>query len=414
MSSSSEVTTNLDIEKIRKEFPILSRQVNGQPLVYLDNAATTQKPICVLQAEAEYYRLNNANIHRGVHALSEAATANYEAVREKIRKHINAVRTEEIIFVRGATEGINLIAQSLGGTILTPGDEVLITEMEHHSNIVPWQIICQRTGAILRYIPIDDVGDLCMEKLDSLLTEKTKIVALTHVSNALGTVNPIEEIIRKAHAVDAKVVVDGAQFVPHMRVDVRALDCDFYVFSGHKLFAPTGIGVMYGKYDILDAMPPYHGGGDMIKRVSLAKTEYNDLPYKFEAGTPHIAGTIGLGFAIDYLNSIGLDNICEYEAKLLVYVEHKAESVEGLKQIGQAKRRVGVFSFILDKVHPHDIGTILNDAGIAIRAGHHCAMPIMERFGIPATARASFALYNTYAEVDYFFEALGRCQEIFS
>ncbi len=411
-----KLTTNIDsidVNVIRADFPVLDQKVNGKPLVYLDNAATTQKPRQVIDTINEYYRRYNSNIHRGVHSLSEKATAAYEAARETIRDFINAPATQEIIFVRGATEGINLVAQSYGMTNLKTGDEIIISEMEHHSNIVPWQLLCERTGAVLRVIPINDDGELKLEAYQSLLGPKTKLVSIVHISNALGTINPVKQIVDLAHEHDALVLVDGAQATAHTGIDVQALDCDFYVFSGHKMFGPTGIGVLYGKTDLLNAMPPYQSGGDMIKMVTLEKTLFNELPYKFEAGTPHIAGVIGMGAAINYIKSIGLDNIAAYEHDLLDYASAAVSDIKGLKLVGTAKKKTSILSFTLGNIHAHDIGTILDHEGVAVRAGHHCAMPVMERFGIPATARASFALYNTREEVDTLVKALKKCKEIF-
>ncbi len=405
---------SLDVERIRQDFPILHQEINGKPLVYLDNAATSQKPKQVIEALDNYYQQDNANIHRGVHTLSERATADYEQARGKVRDFINASSEKEIIFVRGATEGINLIAQSYGRTNLKPGDEIIISTMEHHSNIVPWQLLCEQTGAVLKIIPINDDGELIMEEFDKLLGPKTKIVSVVHISNALGTINPVQHIIDRAHEHNAVAIIDGAQAAPHADVDVQALDCDFYVFSGHKLFGPTGIGVLYGKTHLLEAMPPWQGGGDMIKMVSLEKTMYADLPYKFEAGTPHIAGVIGLGAAIDYVNTIGLDVIAAYEHDLLEYATAKASGVEGLRLIGTAKKKVSILSFIMEGVHPHDIGTILDHEGVAIRTCHHCAMPVMTHFNVPATARASFAFYNTFEEVDRLIEAMEKAREVFA
>ena len=401
-----------DIEAIRSDFPVLDQSVNGRPLAYLDNAATAQKPAVVIDALNTYYREYNANIHRGLHALSEKATAAFENARDTVRNFINAASTREIIFVRGATEGINLIAQSYGRNILRADDEILITEMEHHSNIVPWQILCQQTGAKLRVIPINERGELDLSTLENLFSPKTRIVSVVHISNALGTINPIDEIITRAHARNAVVIIDGAQAVPHTPVDVQAMDCDFYVFSGHKLFGPTGTGVLYGKERILEEMPPYQGGGDMIKMVTLEKTEYNNLPYKFEAGTPHIAGVIGLGKAIEYVTNIGLEQIGEYEAGLLAYATRAISDVSDLKIIGTAARKTSILSFTLANIHPHDAGTILDHEGIAVRAGHHCAMPVMQHFGIPATTRASFAFYNTQGEVDRLVEGISKCREL--
>ncbi len=406
-------TSTFDVEKIRADFPILQQQVNGKPLVYLDNAATAQKPKQVIETLDRYYREYNSNIHRGVHTLSQKATDAYETAREKVKTFVNADSTKEIIFVRGATEAINLVAQSFGRDTLGADDEIIITELEHHSNIVPWQILCEQTGATLNYIPINDAGELILEEYEKLLSKKTRIVAVGHISNALGTINPIKEIINKAHAVGAKVLVDGAQAVPHTKVDVKELDCDFYVFSGHKLFGPTGIGVLYGKEALLEAMPPYQGGGDMIQTVSMAKSTFNALPHKFEAGTPHIAGVIGLGAAIDYVNELDLEVTAQYENELLDYANEQAAQIADLNFVGTAKNKTSILSFTLGRIHPHDIGTILDGEGVAIRAGHHCAMPVMERFAIPATARASFAFYNTREEVDALIQAIDKCKKVF-
>ena len=412
-TASSIKTSSLDVEKIRQDFPLLHQEVNGKPLAYLDNAATSQKPTQVIEALDKYYREDNANIHRGVHTLSERATIDYEQTREKVRNFINANSVKEIIFVRGATEGINLIAQSYGRNKLKTGDEIIISEMEHHSNIVPWQLLCEQTGAVLKIIPINDSGELILEEFEKLLSPKTKLVSLAHISNALGTINPIQTIIDRAHEHNAVVIIDGAQATPHTIVDVQALDCDFYVFSGHKLFGPTGIGVLYGKAHLLEAMPPWQGGGDMIKMVSFEKTLYNDLPYKFEAGTPHIAGVIGLGAAIDYVSTTGLEAIAAHEHELLEYATEKILDVKGLRLIGTAQQKTSILSFVIDSIHPHDIGTILDHEGIAIRTGHHCAMPVMTHFNVPATARASFAFYNTFEEVDRLIQALGKAREVF-
>ncbi len=412
-TASSIKTSSLDVEKIRQDFPLLHQEVNGKPLAYLDNAATSQKPTQVIEALGNYYREDNANIHRGLHTLSERATADYEQARGKVRSFINANSEKEIIFVRGATEGINLIAQSYGRTNLKADDEIIISEMEHHSNIVPWQLLCEQTGAVLKIIPINDSGELILEEFEKLLSPKTKLVSLAHISNALGTINPIQTIIDRAHEHNAVVIIDGAQATPHTIVDVQALDCDFYVFSGHKLFGPTGIGVLYGKAHLLETMPPWQGGGDMIKMVSFEKTLYNDLPYKFEAGTPHIAGVIGLGAAIDYVSATGLDAIAAYEHELLEYATERALEVGGLCLIGTAQQKTSILSFVIDSIHPHDIGTILDHEGIAIRTGHHCAMPVMTHFNVPATARASFAFYNTFEEVDRLIQALGKAREVF-
>jgi len=404
----------MDIEKVRADFPILKQEIYGKPLIYLDNAATTQKPQSVIDAISHYYECDNANVHRGVHALSERATADYEASRKTIANFFNARSETEVIFTRGTTEAINLIASSWGGANIRSGDEVLITHMEHHSNIVPWQMLCKHVGATLKVAPINDRGELIMDEFEALLSERTKLVGVVHMSNALGTINPVQAIIQKAHAVGAKVLIDGAQAAAHLPVDVQALDCDFYVTSAHKMYGPTGIGVLIGKEDILNAMPPYQGGGDMIRMVTFEKTEYNDLPYKFEAGTPHISGTIGFGKAIEYIQNIGFDAIIKREKELLAYATDKAKAFDGLRQIGTAADKACVLSFVLDSVHPHDLGTIVDREGVAIRAGHHCAMPVMQFFNVPATARASFSVYNTQAEVDILFNALKKAQDIFA
>ena len=413
-ATSPDTAPALDIERLRADFPILAQQIHGQPLVYLDNAATAQKPLAVIQTLDRYYREYNANIHRGVHTLSERATAAHDDARGKVRGFINAASDREIIFTRGTTESINLVAQSYGRANFKAGDEILITEMEHHSNIVPWQILCEQTGAELRVVPIDDNGEVMLEDFERLLGPKTRLVSIVHVSNALGTINPVRDMTARAHAHGAVVLVDGAQAVPHGHVDVREIDCDFYAFSGHKLFGPTGIGVLYGREKLLDAMPPYQGGGDMIKMVTFDKTVYNDLPHKFEAGTPHIAGAIGLGAAIDYVSGLGLAAIQAHEHDLLEYAAAAVAAVDGVRLIGTAAARVGVLSFIMDGIHPHDLGTILDHDGIAIRAGHHCAMPVMDRFGVPATARASFAFYNTKQEVDLLVRGLEKAKKVFS
>jgi cysteine desulfurase/selenocysteine lyase len=401
-----------DVARLRDDFPILRRRVHGKPLVYLDNAATSQKPKCVIDGEARYYAELNANIHRGVHALSQQATDAYEGARDTVRRFINAAQCEEVVFVRGTTEAINLVAASYGQRLL-PGDEILITEMEHHSNIVPWQLLCERSGALLRVAPIDDSGALMLDEFERLLGARTRLVAVTHVSNALGTINAVKHIVELAHAKGIVVLIDGAQAAPHLEIDVRSLDCDFYAFSGHKLYGPTGVGVLYGKRALLEAMPPYQGGGDMIRQVTFAKTTYNDLPYKFEAGTPNIAGVVGLGIAIDYLGTIGLDAIAAHEHDLLAYATAQARSVPGLRLIGTAKHKASILSFVLEGVHPHDAGTILDAEGVAVRTGHHCAMPVMAHFHVPATVRASFALYNTRAEVDALWRAVRQVQEVF-
>ena len=407
-------TEGFDVEKIREDFPILHQEVNGKPLVYLDNAATSQKPKSVIDSIEKYYSGYNSNIHRGVHTLSENATEAYESARIKVRDFIHANSTKEIVFVRGATEAINLVAQSFGRNTLGSEDEIIITELEHHANIVPWQLLSQQTGAKLKYVPINDNGELVESEYKKLLNEKTRIVAVGHISNALGTINPIENMINLAHEYGAKVLIDGAQATSHTSVDVKKLDCDFYVFSGHKLFGPTGIGVLYGKEDLLEKMPPYQGGGDMIKMVTMKETQYNELPHKFEAGTPNISGVIGLGAAIDYVNKIGLENIGNHEKQLLDYANQMASEITELKFIGTAKNKTSILSFTLDGIHPHDVGTILNNEGIAIRTGHHCAMPVMEYFQIPATSRASFSFYNTHAEVDVLIEGINKCSKVFN
>ena len=407
-------TNGFDVEKIRKDFPILHQEINGKPLVYLDNAATTQKPKSVIDSIEKYYRGYNSNIHRGVHTLSENATEAYESARVKVKDFINANSTKEIVFVRGATEAINLVAQSFGRNTLSSEDEIIITELEHHANIVPWQLLSQQTGAKLKYVPINDDGELIESEYKKILNEKTRIVAVGHISNALGTINPIENMINLAHEYGAKVLIDGAQATSHTSVDVKNLNCDFYVFSGHKLFGPTGIGVLYGKEDLLEKMPPYQGGGDMIKMVTMKETQYNELPHKFEAGTPNISGVIGLGAAIDYVNKIGLENIENHEQQLLDYANQMASEITGLKFIGTAKNKTSILSFTLDGIHPHDVGTILNNDGIAIRTGHHCAMPVMEYFQIPATSRASFSFYNTHAEVDFLIEGINKSSKVFN
>jgi cysteine desulfurase/selenocysteine lyase len=402
----------LDIESIRAEFPILQSKVHGKPLVYLDNAATSQKPRFVLHAIADYYEKENANIHRGVHYLSEKATADYENVRTQVQKFLNAEKSSEIIFVRGTTEGVNLVAQTYGRKNVGAGDEILITAIEHHSNIVPWQMLCEEKGAKLRVAPINDRGELLMDEFQKALGPRTKIVAITHVSNALGTVNPVKRMVEMAHARSIPVLVDGAQAVPHLAVDVQALDCDFYAFSGHKVYGPTGIGVLYGKAKLLEAMPPYQGGGDMISSVTFEKTTYNKLPYKFEAGTPDIAGVIGLGAALEWVADVGLDAIAAHEHDLLTYATEKVSAIPGVRVIGTAVEKAGVLSFVLEDIHPHDVGTILDQEGIAIRTGHHCSQPVMDRFCIPATARASFAIYNTRADIDALANGIQRVREV--
>jgi cysteine desulfurase / selenocysteine lyase len=404
---------DFDVDKVRGDFPILKRTINGKPLVYLDNAATSQKPRAVIDAISRYYEEGNANIHRGVHFLSASATEAHEKARKTVQHFLHAADVREIVFVRGATEAINLVAQTYGRTHVGSGDEVLITGMEHHSNIVPWQILCQEKGAFLKVAPIDENGELLLDEFGSLLGPRTRIVALAHVSNALGTVNPVKRLIAMAHGRNIPVLVDGAQAAPHLAVDVQALDCDFYAFSGHKMYGPTGIGALYCKSALLEAMPPYQSGGDMISSVTFEKTIYNKLPYRFEAGTPDIAGAIGLDAAIQYLNHLGMDKVAAYEHDLLMYATEAVAAVPDVRLVGAAKERAGVLSFVLEGVHPHDIGTILDQEGIAIRTGHHCAQPVMERFGVPATARASFALYNTKEEVDVLVEGIRKVREVF-
>ena len=404
---------SFDVARVREDFPVLAERVHGKPLAYLDNAATAQKPRAVLHRLARYYETENSNIHRGVHRLSEKATQAYEDARGTLRRFVNAAEDREIVFVRGATEAINLVARCYGGARLQPGDEVVVSAMEHHSNIVPWQIVCREKGARLRVVPIDDRGDMVLEEYHGLLGPRTRMVALPHVSNALGTVNPVRELVRAAHGVGAPVLIDGAQGAPHAVVDVQDLDCDFYAFSGHKLYGPTGVGVLYGKADLLEAMPPYQGGGDMILSVSFEKTEYNVLPYKFEAGTPHIAGVVGLGAAVDYLDALGLDAVAAHEDRLLTYAVERLTRTPGVRFIGTPKRRASLVSFVLDGVHAHDVGTILDREGVAVRTGHHCAMPVMERYGVPATVRASFGCYNTETEVDALADGLEKAGRIF-
>ena len=403
-----------DVEQIRKDFPALHQQVRGKPLVYLDNAATSQKPQAVIDALVAFYSFDNSNVHRGVHLLSERATEAYEGARASIQRHLNAASPREIVFVRQATEGINLVMASFGRRFVGAGDEIVISAIEHHANIVPWQMLCEEKGARLRVVPIDDRGDLLMEDYARLLGPRTKLVAITQVSNALGTITPIKAIIELAHQQNIPVLVDGAQAVPHQAVDVRDLDCDFYVFSGHKAYGPTGIGVLYGKEQWLERMPPFQGGGDMIKAVTFEKTTYNELPYKFEAGTPHIAGAIGLAVGLDYIAGLGLDRISAYEHGLLEYGTRLLSAIPGLRLIGTAREKAAVLSFVLDGVHAHDLGTILDQQGVAIRAGHHCAMPVMQRFGVPATARASMAFYNTHAELETLAAAIEEAREIFA
>ncbi len=403
----------LDVEALRRDFPILARKIHGHPLVYLDNAATTQKPESVIEAIADMYRRSYANIHRGVHTLSVEATDAYEQAREKVRAFVNAAETGEIVFVRGTTEAINLVAQTFGRQRVGEGDEVVVSALEHHSNIVPWQLLCDEKRAHLKVLPIDRTGEIRVEELERLLTPRSRIVAIAHVSNALGTLLPVRRIIEIAHARGVPVLVDGAQAVPRLAVDVRALGCDFYAFSAHKVYGSTGVGVLYGRAELLDAMPPYQGGGDMISSVTFAKTTWNVLPYKFEAGTPNIVGAIGFGAAIAYLAKIGLENVTAHETDLLDYATRSLTALPGLNVIGTAREKIGVLSFTLDGIHPHDIGTVLDQEGIAIRTGHHCAQPVMEFFGIPATARASFALYNTRGEIDALVEGIRKVQRMF-
>jgi cysteine desulfurase/selenocysteine lyase len=405
-------TQGFDPLRWRNDFPILSEKVHGKPLVYLDNAATSQKPRVVIDAVSRYYETHNANVHRGVHTLSEFATADYEGAREKVRAFIGAKSTKEVIYTRGTTEAINLVAQSYARPLLKAGDEILLTQMEHHSNIVPWQLLAAQTGAVLKVVPITDAGELEPGAFERLISPKTRIAVFGHVSNALGTVNPVKTMTALAHARGVTVLVDGAQAVPHTPVDVQDLDCDFYAFSGHKMFAPTGIGILYGKERLLEAMPPWQGGGEMIRIVRFDQTTYNDLPHKFEAGTPDIAGAVGLGAAMDYLQRVGLSAIQGYEHDLLAYLMEQLAAVKGVRLVGTAKHKAGVQSFVMDGIHPHDLGTIVDQEGIAIRTGHHCAMPVMERFDLPATARASLAFYNTREDVDALIRALGKAREV--
>jgi cysteine desulfurase/selenocysteine lyase len=414
LQGTNSVRAPFDVERVRRDFPILAQKVHGKPLVYLDNAATTQKPSAVLDALMRFYMTDCSNIHRGVHLLSERATLAYEQAREKVQRFINAKSTGEIIFVRGATEGINLVAQSYGRSHVGAGDEVIISAMEHHSNIVPWQMLCEEKGATLRVIPINQSGALIFDGFEQLIGPRTRIIALTHVSNALGTVNPVERVVELAHRRNIPVLLDGAQAIQHLPVDVRKLGCDFYVFSGHKIYGPTGVGILYGKEKILDSMPPYQGGGDMISSVTFEKTIYNKLPYKFEAGTSNIAGGIGLGAALDYVSSIGIERIAAYEHELLAYATAAIERLPGVRVIGTAPDKASVLSFTIEGIHPHDIGTILDKEGVAIRTGHHCAQPVMDFFNVPATARASLAFYNTSAEIDVLIAGIRKVMEVFS
>ncbi len=412
-TKTDKIMTNFPVEKIRADFPILAEKIRNKPLVYLDNAATCQKPQAVIDSIVHLYSHDYANVHRGVHTLSVRSTDKFEGARTKVKGFINAVSEKEIIFVKGATEAINLVAQTYGKANIKPGDEIIITAMEHHSNIVPWQMLCEQTGAVLKVAPINLQGELIFDEFEKLVNDKTKLISVVHMSNALGTINPVKKIIAVAHEKGIPVLLDGAQAIPHITVDVQELDCDFYVFSAHKLYAPTGVGVLYGKQALLEAMPPYQGGGDMIRKVTFEKTEYNVLPYKFEAGTPNIADVVGLGAAIDYLNGIGMDNIAAYEAELLAYATAKAKQIKGLRIIGEAEHKGAILSFVLDKIHPHDIGTMLDSLGIAIRAGHHCAMPVMDFYKVPATARASFAMYNTKEEIDVLMNGIESLIEVF-
>ena len=412
MTKLAEPTT-FDVQKIRADFPILNEVVHGKPLVYLDNANTTQKPQQVLDALDHYYRHDNANIHRATHLLSERATRAYEGTRAKVQRLINAAHSREVVFTRGCTDSINLVAQSWARTNLGPGDEILVSWMEHHSNIVPWQLVCQQTGATLKVVPITDAGELDLDAFHALLTERTKLLAMIHVSNSLGTINPIADLVAAARAVGAVTLVDGAQAVPHLPVDVQALGCDFYTFSGHKMYGPTGTGILYGRQALLEAMPPYQGGGDMIASVTFDKTDYNVLPYKFEAGTPNIAGFVGLGAAVDYLTELDRSAALEYEDALLAYATERVRAIPGVHLIGEARHRTSVLSFVLDGVHPHDVGTILDTEGIAVRTGQHCAQPVMDRYGITASVRASVAIYNTRAEIDALVDGLHKVREVF-
>ena len=399
---------------LRSQFPALNQEVRGKPLVYLDNAATSQKPQSVIDAISDYYSRYNANVHRGLHTLSEMATAEYEGARSRVRKFINASDDREIIFVKGTTDGINLVAGSYGRAKLGPGDQIVISEMEHHSNIVPWQMVCEQTGAELKVVPFNQDGELLIDEYEAILGPRTKLVSIAHTSNALGTINPVRTIVEMAHTRNIPVLIDGAQAVPHGPVDMQDLDCDFFTFSSHKVFGPTGMGVLYGKSEMLESMPPYQGGGDMIKSVTFEKTIYNDLPYKFEAGTPNIAGAIGLGAAIDYVETIGMPRIFNYEKGLLSYAHEALSSIERVRILGAAREKAGVVSFLLDGIHAHDVGTILDTEGIAIRTGHHCAQPVMQRFGVPATARASLAFYNTKSDIDALVKGLDKVIEVFN
>jgi cysteine desulfurase/selenocysteine lyase len=410
----TEVSPSFEVERIREDFPVLKQTIHGKPLVYLDSAATAQKPYAVIEAIRKFHEVDCANIHRGVHELSQRSTEAYEETRGKMKRFLNARTKSELIFVRGTTEGINLVSSAWGRKNVKEGDEIVISAMEHHSNIVPWQILCEEKAAKLRVIPMNDRGELLLEEYEKLLNPRTRMVAVAHISNALGTVNPVRQIIEMAHRAGALALIDGAQAAPHTKVDVQALDADFYTLSGHKLYGPTGIGILYGKSKLLNAMPPYQGGGDMIRTVTFEKTTYNDLPYKFEAGTPNIAGGIGLGAALDYVNHIGLNRIAAYEHELLVYATEALERVPGLRLIGTAREKAAVLSFVIEGIHPHDIGTVLDRQGIAVRTGHHCAQPVMDRFHVPATTRASLALYNTFGEIDALVAGIHKVKEVFS
>lgn len=412
-TTTSHTAATLDVARIRQDFPALHQLVHGKPLAYLDNAASAQTPTQVIDAIRGFYERDRANVHRGVHELSQRATNSYEQARVKVQRFLNAAQLEEIIYVRGATEGINLVASSWGQANIKAGDEILVSALEHHSNIVPWQMLCERTGAKLRVIPMNQQGELLQDEYVAMLSERVKLVAVNHVSNALGTINPIKQMIAQAHAVGAVAMIDGAQATPHMKVDVRDLDADFYCFSGHKVYGPTGIGALYGKRALLEAMPPYQGGGDMIAYVSFEKTTYNELPYKFEAGTPNIADAIGLGVAVDYAQAVGMDNIAAYEAELLDYATEQVGAIDGVRLVGTAKHKASVLSFLIGDVHAHDAGTILDREGVAVRAGHHCAQPVMDFFSVPATTRASFAFYNTREEVDALCRGIVKVKELF-
>lgn len=410
----STTANSFDVARIREDFPILRQTVNDKPLVYLDNAATSQKPQAVIDALVNYYMTENSNVHRGVHTLSQRATDSYEEARVKVQQFLNAADDKEVIFVRGTTEGINLVAQTYGRENVGPGDEIIISAMEHHSNIVPWQILCEEKGARLKVVPINDDGELLLDEFENLLSPRTKLVSIVHQSNALGTINPVEQIVELAHARGIPVLLDGAQAVAHVPIDVQKIGCDFYAFSGHKLYGPTGVGALYGRADLLDSMPPYQGGGEMIRSVTYEKTLYNVIPAKFEAGTQNIAGSVGLGAAIDYVNGLGIENIAAYENELLAYGTEKLAEIEPVRLIGTARNKGSILSFVMEMAHPHDVGTILDSEGIAVRTGHHCAQPLMDRYGVPATVRASLAFYNTKEEIDTLVKGIDRVIEVFS